>query len=276
MSIPKVVLICPASPGRAKIVPEGLIRTNQSRFSRARGKTKEQNMQYWKLILPGTILTLAILASSSSFAQSSGNFTATITSSQCTINTTPGQTAGGLQQASNPTMMLDTFIKTPNGQGTSLLITPSLVTGLFNNTEITGAMENSANSAAVKVFVTLDGKPVAPASSASPGIIYDERFQQLSSNVFDSIAGCAMSNNCNIDLVTSTLAAHGFNFIAPNVPGGNHHLVVSWDFECTNNGTTVPCSMAYTTNTAGACAGPGSVTVTQVKNFSQDAPIVIQ
>jgi len=232
--------------------------------------------QHWKLILPGTILALAIFASSSVWAQSSGNFTATITSTQCTINTAPGQNGGALVPGtSTPTMMLDTYIKTPNGQGTSLLITPSLVTGLFNNTEVTGAMENSANSAAVKVFVTLDGHPVAPASTTNAGIIYDERFQQLSSNVFDAIAGCAISNNCNIDLATSTLAAHGFNFVAPNVPGGNHHLVVSWDFECTNNGTTMPCSMAYTTNTAGACAGPGSVTVTQVKNFSQDAPIVI-
>lgn len=232
--------------------------------------------QHWKVILPGAIAALVILAAPIVSAESSGNFTATITTTQCTINTTPGQNGGALQPGTGtPTMMLDTYIKTPNGAGTSLLITPSLVTGLFNNTQITGAMENSANSAAVKVFVTLDGQPVAPASTATPGIIYDERFQQLSSNVFDSIAGCAMSNNCNIDLVTSTLAAHGFNFVAPNVPGGTHHLVVSWAFECTNNGTTAPCSMAYTTNTAGACAGPGSVTVTQVKNFSQSAPIVI-
>jgi hypothetical protein len=232
--------------------------------------------QHYKLLLPGMILALAVFGSLSASAQSSGNFTASISQTQCTINTTPGQNAGALMPGSStPTMMLDTTIKTPNSQFTTLLITPSLVTGLFNNTEVTGAMENSANSAAVKVFVTLDGNPVAPASTGSPGIIYDERFQQLSSNVFDSIAGCAMSNNCNIDLVTSTLAAHSFNFVAPNVGGGNHHLVVSWDFECTNNGTSAPCTMAYTTNTAGACAGPGSVTVTQVKTFSQSSGVTV-
>ncbi|HWY51079.1 MAG TPA: hypothetical protein VNW72_06315 [Chthoniobacterales bacterium] len=232
--------------------------------------------QHYKLVVPGIILALAISASPFALAQSSGNFTASISQTQCTINTTPGQNGGALMPGSStPTMMLDTYIKTPNSEFTTLLITPSLVTGLFNNTQITGAMESSANSAAVKIFVTLDGKPVAPASTASPGIIYDERFQQLSSNVFDSIAGCAMNNNCNIDLVTSTLAAHGFNFVAPNVGGGNHHLVVSWDFECTNNGTTAPCSTAYTTNTAGACAGPGSVTVTQVKAFSQSGGITV-
>ena len=222
------------------------------------------------------IVGLAAFSVTVARAQSSGNFTATVSTTQCTINTTPGQNGGALVPGSStPVQMLETYIKTPNSQFTTLLITPSLVTGLFNNTQVTGAMENSANSAAVKVFVTLDGKPVAPATTASPGVIYDERFQQLSGNVFDAIAGCSMSNNCNIDLVTSTLAAHGFNFVAPNVGGGTHHLVVSWTFECTNNGTTVPCSMAYTTNTAGACAGPGTVTVTQVKNFSQDQPITI-
>jgi hypothetical protein len=228
------------------------------------------------------ILGLVCLAQQPGLAQSSGNFTATITTTQCTINTTPGQTGGALVPGTaTPTMMLDTYIKTPNGQGTSLLITPSLVTGLFNNTQVSQAQQTSANSAAVRVYVTLDGKPVAPdqmdtgTPPAPIGIIYDERFQQLSAPFFGEITECAMNNNCSLDLALSTLAAHSFNYVAKNVPGGNHHLVVSWAFECTNDGTPTPCTMAYTTNTAGACAGPGSVTVTQVKNFSQDAPIVI-
>ena len=235
--------------------------------------------QHCKLILPGAIAALAILAAPIVSAQSSGNFTASITTTQCTINTTPGQNGGALMPGtSTPTMMLDTYIKTPNGQGTSLLITPSLVTGLFNNTQVSQAQQTSANSAAVRVFVTLDGKAVAPdqnSTSGPIGVIYDERFQQLSAPFFGQITECAMNNNCSLDLAISTLAAHSFNYVAKNVPGGNHHLQVSWEFECTDNGTATPCSMAYTTNTAGACAGPGSVTVTQVKNFSQDAPITI-
>ena len=108
------------------------------------------------------------------------------------------------------------------------------------------------------------------------GIIYDQRFQQLSSNVFDSISGCSANNNCNIDLVESTLAAHSFNFVAPNVGGGTHHLQVKWAFQCTDNtGAATPCTMAYTTNTAGACAGPGDITVTQVKTFTQSSGVVI-
>ena len=88
---------------------------------------------------------------------------------------------------------------------------------------------------------------------------------------------CSVMNNCSIDLVESTLAAHSFNFVVPNVGGGNHHLVVAWAFECTNNtGAMVPCTTTYTVNTAGACAGPGTVTVQQVKAFSQSGGVKLQ
>jgi len=230
---------------------------------------------HWKLVLPGTIVALAMLASPFASAQSSGNFTANITTTQCTINTTGGlPNSGGLSGGSPDHTILDTYIKTSSGSGTTLLIRPSLVTGLFNNTEVTGAMETSANSAAVVVTVTLDGKPVLPATSSTPGIIYDQRFQQLSSNVFDSIAGCSMNNTCSIDLIDSTLAAHSFDFVAPNMSAGLHHVQVSWAFKCTDSmGNDTPCTTAYTTNTAGACAGPGEVTVTQTKAFSQSSGV---
>jgi hypothetical protein len=229
-----------------------------------------------KVAFPSLAMIALALFGTSAWAQSSGNFTARVQTTQCTINTVGGlPNSGGLDNHGGG-QILNTYIKTPNSQFTTLLIRPSLVTGLFNNTQITGAMESSANSAAVKVTVTLDGNPVAPATTAQPSIIYDQRFQQLSSNVFDSIAGCSASNNCNIDLVTSTLAAHSFDFVAPNVGDGTHQLVVSWSFECTDNaGTTVPCTAAYTTNTAGACAGPGTVTVVQTKAFSQSGGVTI-
>jgi hypothetical protein len=233
--------------------------------------------QHYKLLLPGMILALAVLASPLASAQSSGNFTATTQSMQCTINTdptslTPGSLSGG-------GTLLDTYIQTPNSKFTTLLITPSLVTGLFNNTQVTTAMPSSANSAAVKVTVTLDGNAVAPETGGSSpnGIIYDQRFQQLSAPLFSQLMECTMNNNCSIDLVESTLSAHSFNFVAPNVGGGNHHLVVSWAFVCTdNNGATMPCANTFTPNTAGACAGPGSFTIQQVKAFSQSGGVTIQ
>jgi len=241
-------------------------------------------MRYCYTVLGKTLFSTIVAATlvtglTTGWSQSSGNFTATITSTQCTINTTPGLPDSGALSGGSPVTMLDTYIQTPASKFTTLLITPSLVTGLFNNTEVTQAMETSGNSAAVRVFVSLDGKPVAPdvqTTNGPVGIIYDQRFQQLSTNIFDQITTCSMMNNCSLDLIESTLGAHSFSFVAPNVGGGTHHLVVKWAFECTDNtGAITPCTVTYAANTAGACAGPGSVTVTQVKNFSQDQPIVI-
>ena len=220
------------------------------------------------------VFCLALLTSAA-LAQSSGNFTAAVQTTQCTMNTIPGVADAGRLNDPNPINVLTTTIQTPNSKFTTLLIRPSLVTGLFTNTGA-DADEYSGNSAAVKVFVTLDGQPVAPATSTTPGIIYDQRFQQLSLADASAMATCAMNNDCDVDLVMSTLSAHSFDFVAPNVGGGNHTLKVEWQFVCTDNaGAEVACTTAYTANTAGACAGPGSVTVTQVKNFSQNTPIVI-
>ena len=232
--------------------------------------------QHYKLLLPGTILAFAILAAPLALAQSSGNFASQVSTTQCVIKTVGGTPNAGGLSGGKTTPLLDTYIKTPNSQFTTLLITPSLVTGLFTNTEVTQDMESSAVSAAVKVAVTLDGNPVAPATTATPSIIYDQRFQQLSANTFQGFLSCFINNSCSIDLVESTLAAHSFNFVAPNVGGGTHRLQVSWTFECTDNtGANVPCTQVYTANTAGACAGPGSVTVTQVKAFTQSGGVTI-
>jgi hypothetical protein len=220
------------------------------------------------------VAALALLGSSTVWAQSSGNFTARVQTTQCTMNTTPGLPNSGALNNHNGGTVLETDIQTPNSKFTTLLIRPSLVTGLFTNT---GVNDNqySGNSAAVKVYVTMDGNPVAPDVSGT-GIIYDERFQQLSAANAATMATCTPNNTCDVDLVLSTLAAHSFDFVATNVGGGVHHLQVQWVFECTSNGVTAPCTTAYTANTAGACAGPGSVTVVQTKTFTQSSGVVVQ
>ncbi len=73
------------------------------------------------------------------------------------------------------------------------------------------------------------------------------------------------SNTCYLDLLQSTLSAHSLDFVAPNVGGGTHELKVWWELMTPKiNGTQA------------ACAGPGVLTVQQVKNFSQSGQIVIQ
>jgi len=226
----------------------------------------------------GLVILALALFSTAALAQSSGNFTASVQTSQCVINTVGGQPNSG--SLSGGGTLLDTYIQTPSSKFTSLIITPSIVTGLFNNTQVTSTMPTSANSAAVVVTVTLDGKAVLPeiGGPTATGIIYDERFQQLSTNIFDKIQNCQMADpQCNIGLVLSTLAAHSFNFVANNVGGGVHPLKVTWQFQCTDtNGNPTPCSTAYVANTAGACAGPGTVTVVQTKAFTQSGGVVVQ
>jgi hypothetical protein len=219
------------------------------------------------------VVGLVAFGSSGARAQSSGNFAAQINQSQCVINTVGGQENSGALSGGNGTL-LETTIKTPNSQYTTLLITPSLVTGLFTNTAVTQEMQSSAVSAAVVVKVTLDGNPVAPATASQPNVIYDQRFQQLAVKNWTAFQSCSLANNCSIDLINSTLSAHAFNFVAPNVGGGTHNLKVQWAFVCTDNsGTQVDCTQVYTANTAGACAGPGTVTVEQVKAFSQSGGV---
>jgi hypothetical protein len=212
------------------------------------------------------------LAAAPVMAQSSGNFAAQILEDQCVLSSADGSLSGGIAGTA-----MATSIQTPNSSQTAVLITPSLVTGLYTNTNINTSKSLSSETAAVVVHVTLDGNPVAPDTGS--GVIYDERFQQLSSNLFSQLTECVANDNCNIDLILSTASAHSFNFVAPNVGGGVHHLLVTWSFLCDNGTgtlTAAACSKSFSNNSAAACAGPGSVTVQQVKAFSQSGGISIQ
>ena len=218
------------------------------------------------------VLTLVGGLRATAWAQSSGNFAADLDTEACTINTA----TGALTQHQLST--LTTTIQTPNASQTTLLIRPSLVTGLYTNTQLsknaTTTISSSSAMAAVVVHVTLDGHPVAP--DLGHGVIYDARFQQVSSNVFDQIAACATlttAPGCFSDLLLSTLSAHSMDFVAPAVGQGTHTLQVTTELACFVNGSPVVCTSAFTPNSAGACSGPGTLTVTQVKAFNQSGGI---
>src|SRR6266478_4271653 len=108
------------------------------------------------------ILALAILFALGApkvFAQSSGNFDAAVNPTVCTLN---AQT-GILSPLCSPTVdgtecvLLDTSIKTSNGQGVTLLITPSAVTGLFTSTKLSDTVTSASADIGVKVCVTVAG-----------------------------------------------------------------------------------------------------------------------
>jgi hypothetical protein len=244
--------------------------------------------QHYKLLLPGIILALAILVSPFASAQSGGNFVATANNTVCSVNSSNGNfTIGGMTFTQASGGSLTATIKLPNSSP-GLLVTPSLVTGMYTNTLSSNTMPSETAAIVVAVTDSVSGFPTktltpnqtcvdtsaAGTTNCTPtstdpnchcGVAYDERFQQLTTTNF-------MTNE-SVDLILSTLSAHSFNFTEGAVPGGLHTINLNWYFGC-DSGTgflhTAQCGSAFTANSAAACAGPENLTVQQVQNFQQD------
>jgi hypothetical protein len=207
-------------------------------------------------------MALAAVLAGPAFAQSSGNFAADIDRTACVLDNATGALSGGI-----PAVDWTVDIKVPNGNGTSLVIRPSFVTGLFTDTKVTTTTTTATAAAGVEVCVkidqgTLDGI-LGP--NAQHCVWYDKRFQQLSASFFNQIAGCvANPASCSIELILSTLSAHSFDFVAYDIPGGLRTVEVTATFFDSDK----------TAGNAAACVGPGAVTVTQTKVFSTSSGII--
>jgi hypothetical protein len=209
-----------------------------------------------------SFLAVAALLGSSAWAQSSGNFAGEVDETRCTVS----DTGTGPSTVTS----LSTTIKTPNSSETALLIRPSLVTGLFTDTTLTNTVSVSTAVASVTVTVDLDGSPVAPGKD----IVYDGRLQEMSDNFLQLISGCTSSpDTCNLTLILATLSAHSFDFLAPDVGGGDHKVDVTVTL---NPGTGEQTKGNSGGGESGACAGPGVLSVQQVQTFSQSGGISIQ
>lgn len=141
-------------------------------------------------------------------------------------------------------------------QTTDFFISPSLVTGLYTQTQVKGntttaTSQTATASGSVAVRVLLDCSNCADSGqqqtatalfsvAAQPdphanGVVFDARIQQLTATLGQAItSGCTLTNTCtaeSIDLILSTTSAHTFNFILLNVGAtgtagqGNAHRV---------------------------------------------------
>lgn len=146
----------------------------------------------------------------------------------------------------------------------TFFVSPSLVTGLYTNTQVSGKTNGNPSSetgtavASVAVRVLLDcagcaspGQPQTQnaswamagypdAGSGLPnqggsGIIFDARIQQLTATLGQAITSTCLtftttlSNTCPpevIDLILDTTSAHTFNFILPEVGAGQHTVTI--------------------------------------------------
>jgi len=98
-------------------------------------------------------------------------------------------------------------------------------------------------------------------------VIYDQRFIEVKSAVIASLSACtAISPSACFELIESTLSAHAFNFYVQVPQTGTYTFDVDYQLFIGNDNTVGGGSVA-------ACAGPGSVTVVQVKNFSFNTTI---
>ncbi len=215
------------------------------------------------------VLTVAMLVAafgaSAAFAQSSGNFTAGFDKTVCTPAGIAGGNTTGVPGSIGPVQ-----IKVSSGSGVALVVTPSLITGLFTSNNLNKNTTTSTANIGVGVWLEVRDSnnnlvtTVLPlAGSAADPIIYDWRLIQITSSALSALLQCttstAASSSC-FNLTEATLSAHSFNFVLGNLSSGTYRITLHW-------AAVTPITNSSSSATA-ACAGPGSLTVTQVKNFS--------
>jgi hypothetical protein len=244
-----------------------------------------------------SLFAVTVIGSGLAFAQSSGNFSASGTGASCVIG------SGGVLSGGTALETFTANVSTGSGNGTTLDIRPALVTGLFTQTKIDTTVSSASAVVGIQVCVTVDGSGagVLPASC----VTYDQRFQQISSQLFSQIAACALvtstttctttsdcsalgstyiCNNptggtgtgvcvvpnplCNFNLILSTLSAHSFDFVASVDNKKPHVVAASWKV------TGLPSNNTGGSNSSVAsCVGPGILTVTQTKVFNNSGSL---
>ena len=246
-----------------------------------------------KVLVGSFAIAFAVAAAPTAFAQSSGNFSATGTGASCVIGD------GGVLSGGTSLGSFTADISTGSGNGTTLDIRPDLVTGLFTDTKIDTTISTSSADVGIQVCVKVDGSSngVLPSSC----VTYDQRFQQISSQLFSQLTACqsvtsttactatsdcaALGTNyicnnptgltgaglcivpnplCNFDLILSTLSAHSFDFVVSADNKKPHVVDASWSII----GAGVKGS-----GSVASCVGPGVLTVTQTKVFNNSGAL---
>lgn len=193
--------------------------------------------------------------------------------------------------------VMNAAVKTSTNK--TLFVSPSLITGLYTNTQVkgNGSSQTATAVASVAVRVLLDcsncgnvgAVQTQPASfpaagfpdAGGSGIVFDARIQQLTATLGQAITSTCLIDitTCSpelVDLILSTTSAHSFNFILTQVGAGQHTITIQARLDagnvCYNNsGAVTTCSSTDVVNTAlgssvgAAVFGLGSVTVIPVQ-----------
>src|SRR5437667_10255491 len=116
------------------------------------------------------VLAIAVLSSSMALAQSSGNFDAAVSPTVCTLNSSTGTFSPLCTPTVDGTecVLLDTTIKAANGNGVTLLITTTAVTGRVTNAKHSSTVNTATADIRSKVNVPAAGGHVLPISTPNP------------------------------------------------------------------------------------------------------------
>src|SRR5882672_196257 len=147
------------------------------------------------------VFTLAVSTAPKALAQSSGNFSATATAASCAIG------VGGTFSGGTGVKIFSANISTSSGNGVTLNIRPSLVTGLFTDTKISTTVPTASADVGIQVCVTVDGSGagILPKSC----VVYDQRFQQISSQLFSQLTACTQAPTSNVCTTDANCAGLG-------------------------------------------------------------------
>ena len=224
---------------------------------------------------------IAVLMTPIVFAQSSGSANYNYTSPTTVCTDVSGTLSGAPDHG-----VLNTGLKVSSGNGNAVIIRPSAVTGLLTDVTMTtkdtsNGISSASAQAAIQFNVTvkpLSGQAlptVEPNPNPSLGInsatvTYDDRFLQISTNLFTLLGTtCAVTttnpNGCTFSVDETTLSAHSFDFVASNLSAGDYEISVSWSAPVLTGSNSLSSAMA--------CAGPVMITAEQVKVFNQSSGI---
>jgi hypothetical protein len=210
-----------------------------------------------------TIVLVLVFGATAALAQSNGSFNFASDTTSCTD-------IGGLLGTGIPTTSITTTMKVSSGNGVALVVRPSAVTGLLTNLSLGGfaggGTKSGSAQASIAFAVTVTPLSGQAAPTVTPGdpVTYDDRFVQISTNLFNAIAGCTIAVPCFFNFNETTLSAHSFDFVVTGLSSGNYGITVTW----------TPSTTAAAPNVAKACVGPVVLTATQTKIFTQSTGIV--
>ncbi|TLX93799.1 MAG: hypothetical protein E6K91_08160 [Thaumarchaeota archaeon] len=153
------------------------------------------------------------------------------------LETTPVMTTAA-GTSSSDIVLLSGTIKTSNTE--DLIIMHTQECSILTNVSLKSSggsnlVQTSTSFSQEKVWVEIDGKPVAVSSIPSPdngSVVFCDRTFSVSTNILNQIqmlCGQQINNTCTESNFTSyinTKSTHGFNWAALNVGAGQHTIVV--------------------------------------------------